>query len=137
MIRQKHILAVGRILVVLLLAANSGFTLALHSCLMSQMACCADSMPSDRDHATDPALAAPAAQCCAVTVAGGVNTNPIATERFQSTDLQKYGGVALVPAVAALAPVQAPASSRFSSLASGRAAPPSVEKYLLNSTFLI
>jgi hypothetical protein len=119
--------------------ANSGFTLVLHSC-MNEMSCCDGSMAaSTRGHAGTGAatLARPGAPCCAVTVAGGVSSNPIVTDRTTDKVPQKSA----VPGESARQPSGAGlisrASSRIPSHATPRVEPPSVEKYVLNASLLI
>ncbi len=138
-ISRRHIRAIGRTLALFLLVANSGFTLVLHSCMI-EMSCCDGSMAtSTLGHAGTGAatLARPGAQCCAVTVAGGVSSNPIVTDRTTSTVTQKP----CVPGESAHQPSGAGlisrASSRFPSHATHRVEPPSVEKYVLNASLLI
>ncbi len=141
MFRKRHILVIGRILVLLLFVANSGFTMALHTCAMSQMACCADAMPAPKMPAlpaTKAALAASQADCCTVIIAGGVNTASVAMEHSSSLNPQKFTVRADVPAIAAQADPQASASPMLAWLSSRSAASPrSVEKYVLNAVFLI
>lgn len=139
--RQKHISFVGALLVLLLLVANSGFTVALHSCLMSERGCC-ESMPMEMP-APQPAngpglhLVGVDGNCCQVTVAGGLNANPVVNEHPSSLTVQKLVALGEMPEVSVVAIGNNSAFSRFLSSSSERVAPLPVEKYVLNSVFLI
>lgn len=141
MLRKRHILVIGRILILLLFVANSGFTMVLHTCAMSTMACCADAMPASKAPAppmSEAALAGSEMQCCTVIVAGGVNATPVAMEHSSTDNPQKFPVRAEVPALTAPADLQAFTSSILAQLSSRSAvAPRSVEKYVLNAVFLI
>ncbi len=141
MLHKRHILVIGRILVLLLFVANSGFTMVLHSCSMSTMACCADAMPAPKAPAPPTSAAALAGSempCCTVIVAGGVNTAPVVMEHSSAQNPQKFTATAEVPAITAHADRQAFTSTMLARLSSGCAvAPCSVERYVLNAVFLI
>lgn len=73
--------------------------------------------------------------CCAVTVAGGLNTNPIVAGNTQPAPLH-LELIALLPVSSSSGEQELPTHSTFYSF-SGAVSPPSVEKYVLNATFLI
>ncbi len=127
------------IVAILLMVSSSGFTAVLHSCLMAERSCCDQSMmlhmPLDRGtHSGIPGLKADLS-CCAVTLAGGLNTNPIVPGNQHSAP-QHLDVLSLLP-IAECSCTQ-DVCSRLTFLASTvSASPPSVEKYVLNATFLI
>ena len=142
MMRRRHIVAVGRILAVLLLLANSGFTMVLHSCLMGSSRCAELPMGMGmhgkaQSQSSGMELATLSVPCCAVTVAGGINDKPVTTERTAETGIQKSAPVAEMPLLHDPGEPGPDASSRFLSYAAERVAPHPVEKYILNAAFLI
>ena len=142
MFQSKHIAALGRILFVLLLVANSGFTMVLHTCLMPEMSCCE---PSERnvtggdgcDHARAVAFAAMPFLCCQLEIVGGVDSNPISTDRPNDSGVQKLIVVATILHSPIAAYTALSLSSTCVSLFSERAGPNPVDRYILNATFLI
>jgi hypothetical protein len=132
-------LATGRILVLLILMANAGFTLALHSCLMSGKPCCGSPMPvrHAQDHPAGMHIVSPPIECCLVTIAGGMNTSPMVSERSPAPSPQKFMAVANLPALS-MAAARGPLDGlHLLSDVTLRVGPPPVEKYVLNATFLI
>lgn len=136
-----HILSLGRVLAVITFLANSGFTTILHNCTMVSMSCC--DAPSETNHKdcgeSLPADSAPSIQsnsvCHTNTVVGGVTTNPAVFEKNGKSDLKKSVlEVTLLVSPTTLS--QDFASSSFPAVTTPVFLP-SVEKYVLNSTFLI
>lgn len=123
----------------LMVLSSSGFTVVLHSCLMAERSCCSASMTG---HMAGDEGAIPGKpelkndmSCCSTTVAGGVNSNPIVTGTLQPA-LAHLDLVALLPPMVSSGG-QCIASHSTFFLSSTAASPPSVEKYVLNSSFLI
>ncbi len=146
---SRHILTLGRLLLVVFILANSGFTLVLYECKMSdappQMACCGEPIPASSDACGDmgspkPATANPAAistPCMVMTIAGGLQTDPKFVEKA-SIDRQ-VTKIDFMP-VEASAPSNGPKPNGpfcLISTAVSRVSPPSVEKYVLTASFLI
>lgn len=146
---HRNILTIGRLFVLLFFLANSGFTVVLYHCTMTDemcdMSCCAGTgecgagtcqdMEEGRAPATDAhAVAQP---CETATVVGGYQTEPTVLEKeFTGRQIIKYD--LLLPSVfeTAIADrVDLPAFHIVS--AASNVSPPSVETYVLNATFLI
>jgi hypothetical protein len=124
----------------LLALSSSGFTAVLHSCLMAQEKSCCDvslmrEMASDEGVIPGTPVLKNNMSCCTITVAGGLNTNPIVIGD-QAAPLQHLEVLALIPPVEFSGAQHILTHSTLVS-ASVAASPPSVEKYVLNSTFLI
>ena len=119
----------------------SGFTTVLHSCLMKNRGCCETSMGlMHRMTGGEPAspgnlILKSNMSCCATTVAGGLNTNPIVSGTQHSIP-QHLSLLALLPADE-LSCAQSFSTSQILSSCPLAASPPSVEKYVLNAAFLI
>jgi hypothetical protein len=125
----------------LLALSSSGFTLILHSCLMAGQSCCdrpmsmMSHMPWENAGSPEAPVLKSNMACCAVTVAGGLNVNPIVAGS-QYPAPQHLDLIALLPPSIASGAQQVPAFSACS-LSLGASFPPSVEKYVLNASFLI
>lgn len=136
-----HSVTLGRLLVVALLLTNAGYTTILSTCTMGAAECCNDSAGHGQCEmplvpVRGQASLQDAFQCHATTVAGGLNGIRALVEKNvkqQALDVEIIATVVRGdPAMSALAPkIQSlTASSQLLS-------PPSVEKYVLNETFLI
>ena len=139
---HKHVLALGRLFALTFFLASSGFTVVLYHCTMGEMSACTDYCMAGNADATDqhqPAQALLSSienSCHTVTVAGGLRTDPSVVERGSIVQQIKVD-FALSPD---LNPVLASRIDQPILLFSTRASnfsPPTVETYLLNSTFLI
>ncbi len=86
----------------LLALSSSGFTAVLHSCLMAEQSCCDQplnmmaGMPLDDEEGSANQALTANMSCCAVTVAGGLNTNPIVSGN-QQTAQQHLDLILLLP----------------------------------------
>lgn len=139
---SKHILPVSRALALATFLASSGFTTIVHNCTMEVPVCC--EAPKETNH-KDCGESVPAnkelavrsnALCHTNTVVGGVTTNPAVLEKDAKSDVKKLqiAQSILTTSGADFNQPRTPLSSFFS------ATPvflPSVEKYILNSSFLI
>lgn len=134
-------LSLGRLLAIVTFLANSGFTTILHNCTMVSMSCC--EAPSETNHKDCgeelPSDSAPSIQsnsvCHTNTIVGGVTTNPAVFEKSGKSDVKKVVltfAVLISPATLS----QDFASSSFPAVTSPVFLP-SVEKYVLNASFLI
>jgi hypothetical protein len=127
----RHIVAFGRILFVLLLVANSGFTMVLHTCQMPDMSCCEPSERNDTgidgyDHNRTIAFTPTPSVCCQLEVVGGVDSGA-----------QELNLTVLIP----LSPLTPYTAFSLPSTAlpalTERAGPYPVATYILNASFLI
>jgi hypothetical protein len=136
---DRHTRFIATVAAFLLILSSSGFTTVLHSCLMAERSCCNASMMAHMNGDEGAVPGKPVLKnnmsCCAVTVAGGLNTNPIVTH-------DQHHGVQHLDLIVLLSPrtssdeQQVLTHSTFFS-SSTATSPPSVEKYVLNATFLI
>lgn len=137
---HRHTRIIAAVAAFLLALSSSGFTAVLHSCLMAERSCCDASMMTHMSgdegatQAGNPVLKN-VMSCCAVTFAGGLNANPIVTGN-QYSSLHHLDQVALLPP-SVLTGAQQISSHPVSASFLAAASPPSVEKYLLNASFLI
>jgi len=136
---HEHRNLTAAVVAVLLALSSSGFTTVLHSCLMAERSCCDASMMANMSGDEQTILGKPVLRndmsCCAITVAGGLNTNPIVAGNQQPPQ-QHLDLIALLPPSAVSGEQHVPTHPTFFS-SSTAPSPPSVEKYLLNSSFLI
>lgn len=125
----------------LFFVGSAGFTSVVHVCLMGTGECCAMSGSSDRMACQEEGLPAHELavkgqlDCHINTVAGGLNDNPTVVEkqiRPQSPN-GAFVGFALSQTLA----IPKFNKSITVTLHSRDVSPPSVEKYVLNGTFLI
>jgi hypothetical protein len=131
-LKYRRILAGA--LAVLFLVSFSGFSTVLHSCLMGGSACC-ESMNGASSDTRATALSRSMNGCCSVKIAGGLNTNPVISEK-QVKDESADIAFALLPQSAwynALA--EAGAHSPIAS--SLDTSPPTLERYVLTSAYLL
>ena len=135
MLRNKHIAVLGRVVLILFVIASSGFTLALRICLMNSPDCCStmcqDSAPSAKEASVGAQMGCPKS-----IVAGGLNTNPGLIEKSVKLQNGRYE----VLSVTVLHPERyAQPQNQFGQFTSysSSSSPPSVEKYVLYSSFLI
>jgi len=146
---NKHILALGRLFLVLFFLANTGLTFILYHCTMcgtaDGMACCDHQKPATASHCSDmdsppqtgATLAAHSASCMVTTVVGGLQTDPKFVEKASfAPQVTKIDFVRVALSASSNGPnVDRPfclltsVDSNFS--------PPSVEKYVLTASFLI
>ena len=141
---HRHILTIGRLVVLLFFVANSGFTVVLYHCTMEKMGCCTGSdehmssactMMDPPEPSSGPSVAE-VNDCHSVIIAGGVKTDPTVVEKESVARVIKVDPPATATTASALSAV----SSRYqplSSSASQNASSPAVETYVLNATFLI
>jgi hypothetical protein len=137
---QQYPRRTALIVAILLALSSSGFTSALRSCLMPDHACCSAMgtmahMPGDEGAIPGILALKSPTSCCSVTVAGGLNTNPI----IAGTQQPSFHHLDLLAPVHSAAPCGAQptlAHLGFSSF-EATASPPLVERYLLDCTFLI
>jgi hypothetical protein len=141
-IKAGKYLPIGRLaLAVVLIAASSGFTVVLHSCLMADMACCGTmaaggAMQHAAGHSTsDAALVKDASSCCENTIVGGLSPTT-ATLESQPTSIHHKSALAVVSPE--LQAGQARASLSFITLRQFRPPdPPATGLYLSNAALLI
>ncbi len=148
-ILNNHIAGFGRLFVVLFLLTNSGFTVVLHHCTMTDqtcgMPCCAGTQdcPGGSCEDMDGPQPPPAhiviveQPCMTATVVGGYETEPTVVEKV-ADGRQNTATNVLPPSV-----LESAVDDRIdlppfhSATASPKVSPSSVETYVLNSTFLI
>jgi hypothetical protein len=142
---DKHSTWAGRILVVMLFIANSGFTAILHQCTMDTAECCDASRTSDHHACQDEdSVPAPitgpsvtsAFECHINSVAGGLSVAPAVTEKNAINQVSKLDVVALVGYLDVATLAQSISSTLLHAF-STNASPPSVEKNILTATLLI
>jgi hypothetical protein len=141
---SQHIPTIGRLFVLLFSLANSGFTIVLYHCTMEDMDCCsrseettscACSMMDPPQSSSGPSVTS-GDTCHSMTIAGGLKTDPTVVEKKSAARVIKMDLVASFPPNLAPSTVS-PQFQFHSSTASVNVSPPAVEKYVLNSTFLI
>lgn len=146
---SRHILVLGRLLLVLFILANTGFTFVLYECMMcgttEDMARCGDSHPaaantcpdmdSPRPMGTHPVVHNPS--CMVTTVVGGLQTDPKFVEKVSITpQLTKIDFVPVTLSALSNGPHVDRPFCLLSSVDSN-ISPPSVEKYVLTGALLI
>lgn len=146
---NRHILTIGRLFVLLFFLANSGFTVVLYNCTMTDemcgMSCCTGLDDCSAETCQDmEGPQTPAAHtitvdqpCQTATVVGGYRTEPTVLEKeFNGRQIIK---VDLLPTSVYETAIgdrfDLPAFHLVS--AASNVSPPSVETYVLNATFLI
>lgn len=129
-----HRKVVESLITMLFFIASSGFTVVLHSCLMEETTCCPQASTGTTSASVPVSVEQSA--CCSTNIVGGLNTNPALIDKLQKTEQQKVGFAASAIIIASpnINAVATPnqLTSRVSLFAS-----PSVEKYILNASFLI
>lgn len=136
---SRHIAVVGWLFLGLFLVGNSGFAFVLHKCVAVQMDCCEKPNKDSKDACMDtpmpiggPTFKAPFL-CHTNTVVGGLTTK---SGLLEKTPIQKETvSTFFMSANVALAPSTITSSSSLSYAIN--TSPPSVEKCVLNATFLI
>ena len=138
----ENIVVLGRVTAFLFLVASSGFTTFLHICTMEATECCDTSGATDHQACFDEETPSPVAgasiqninDCHINTVAGGL----AAIQALQEKDSKELNVNVLALLVSTFIPVGPNANaSSFDYSYSDNVSPPSVEKYVLNETFLI
>ncbi len=141
---NRHILAAGRLFILLFFIANSGITVALDFCTMGDMSCC--NMPEH--HKADACNMMDAPQtpgglvlssetsCHIVAVAGGLKTDPTVIHSDFYPRLAKVDLIAAVAPHIGVTSIMGHSSWLSSGTTSGNP-PPAVETYVLNASFLI
>ncbi len=138
----KNTIYIGRVVAFLFFIASSGFTTILHICTMEASACCDTSGASDHQACPNPEKSFPgsgasiqnANECHINAVAGGLAAIQALLEKdikAQNVDILSVLNSTFV----SLAP--STNTSSFTYSYSESVSPPSVEKYVLNETFLI
>lgn len=139
---STHILFIARPLVVVTFLASSGLATVLHNCTMVAATCC--EAPAEINHKNcDKRLPANSdlfiqsnAVCHANTVVGGVTTNPAVLDKDGKSELKNP--LSFVFAFTSSVEASFQINTSFNR---GITAPPvflpSVEKYVLNASFLI
>jgi hypothetical protein len=139
---STHILFVSRTLALVTFLASSGFTAILHNCTLVPASCCA--APREINH-KDCSESLPVnlersiqsnAVCHTNTVVGGITTNPAVLEKVVKSEVKKpVSPLFVLSPFVAVSGQSFTSSTPFSSPASVFL--PSVEKYVLNASFLI
>jgi len=151
---NKHILGFGRFFLALFFLANSGFTIVLYHCTMTQcamtdaisgMACCVGmnccNAGSFDDAAGPQATVAHAVTlkqlCQTTTVVGGFHAEPTVVEKqFNGRQIMDVDLLPTSVFETAIGPRLDLRAFHLASAASN-VSPPSVETYVLNASFLI
>ncbi len=139
---DRHIPVIGRLFLVLFFAANSGFSVALSYCTMSKGGDDACAMAATCNEHSTPGTSHDVSvgnhfQCMVNTVAGGLQTEPTTVEKHTLNRLiTKLAELPVALPVLLSKEVVDQPLTLFSS-AGINVSPPSVEKYVLNETFLI
>jgi hypothetical protein len=138
----KNIVSIGRVVAFLFFIASSGFTTILHICTMEASECCDTSGASGHQACPNPEMSSPvssasiqnADDCHINAVAGGLSAIQALLEKDSKTQNVEVLSV-LASTFVSLAPVNN--TSWFTYSFTESVSPPSVEKYVLNETFLI
>lgn len=141
---SRHILTIGRLFVLLFFVANSGFTIALYHCTMGGMSGCVDPdkhVPVNCGAAPDQqpsgaSVTSASLPCHVVKVAGGFHTDPSVMDREQGAKHIKVEQV-LAPISDCVSISLVDHQSHLLNKCTSIIPQPSVETYVLNSTFLI
>ncbi len=142
---SQHTIIAGRILAVLFVLANSGFTTVLRQCMMKSdatMECC--SIPEKSDAASHDAVQKNAnsssivsqVSCQTITIVGGIASTNALLQRVSSSHDSKANACCNHLQHSTLFKIS---TTDFGILSyfSATISPPSVEKCVLNSSFLI
>ena len=141
---QGHIRAFGGLFAFAFFLASSGFTVVLYHCTMGDMSSCAYSdtcMPTEREAPEHqrPAnmLVTPVENLChTVSIAGGLHTDPSIVEKESSAKHIKVEFV-LAPLSDCVCTSLFDHLPQLLGINTSNVSPPSVETYVLNSSFLI
>ena len=138
----KHIKTVRVAFALLVFFASSGATAVLHTCTLPKMDCCAPASSGNCDGCNESAVpvSAPLLQadftCHTNTFVGGVALKLALVEKENKSQQNKASVVFVLPSSFGFSnTVQAPSRYLFTLAASHP--PSSVEKYVLNASFLI
>jgi len=131
----------GRLIILLFFLSSTGFTSILNICAMEAAKCCGTSGRSDHEacHNESPPVSGVSVkdrfECQVNIVAGGLSgvSGLIEKEIKQRTETTEF----VVIALSETAEASFAASTLLSLNHTTNTSPPSVEKYVLNSTFLI
>lgn len=140
---SKYLVPLVRTVVLLFFLGNSGFTSIVHLCSMKAAECCDTNIPGDDNMCQETPVAAPQGEhvqsmleCHTNAVVGGlVDVQALVEKDSGSKTPSLVVHPVLIPLQLAASLCQA--ASWFSSTYTSNVSPPSVEKYVLNSTFLI
>ena len=143
-LRERHILFIGRILVLLFFLANSGFTVIFHRCTMEDVSCCGGSDDNrsgncgmmDLPQAFGGPSVTAGGNCISVIIAGGLKADPTVVEKEFTAGLAKADLVVASTQDFGSSTIS-PQFQLLSSTATRDVSPPSVAKYVFNSSFLI
>lgn len=138
---KRHMM-LGRVLVPVFFAVNCGFTGVLRDCKMQDMRCCENSKNAEPMTCCQPSsplslsYTYPAAGCHTNTIVVGLTGNSAALEK---TNKPQESRIAAVPSVKHLhaSLSERKTSSLLFSSSSENVFARSVEKYILNASFLI
>ena len=144
MLMTRHIKTIGRSFVLLFFVASSGFTVIRSHCTMEALDCCKTPNGGmstacrmmDPAHAQTGSSMTLASSCHSITVVGGLLTDPTVVEKDQFTGVVKAFRFATLVQCIAIPPPSVCFQSNLST-SSHSIFPPPVEKYVLNSSFLI
>ncbi len=139
---SKYTLFVGRALALATFLASSGFTAIVHNCTMEVPVCCeapkeinhkdcGESVPANKELAVRSNAA-----CHTNTVVGGVTTNPAVLEKDGKSDVKKLQIAESIVSASIVRLDQLHTPLNFFS-DDTPVFLPSVEKYILNASFLI
>ncbi len=141
---EPHIVAIGRVLVLMFFLASSGFTVVMYSCTMQDMGCCGTAKEEmsgtctmmDMSQGTNGPSVSSGEKCSSLSIAGGLKTDPTIVEKA-STHRET-----IVDHSEQIVPLFSLPAADFNSqihpfIASPNLSPPAVEKYVLASTFRI
>ena len=138
----KNIVVIGRVTAFLFLVASSGFTTLLHICTMEAAECCDPSGASDHHGCPSEPIDQPISgssiqnvdDCHINSVVGGLASLQALLEKDIKTQNSDILSV-LISTFVPVAPISNTSSLTYPY--SQSVSPPSVEKYVLNETFLI
>ncbi|MGA7159554.1 MAG: hypothetical protein WBZ48_01040 [Bacteroidota bacterium] len=135
----KHSILAGRLLVVLFVLANSGFTAVIRQCTMisdQPMDCCSNASDKENVPQTGATLAGVFPECHISTIVGGLTNTVAFFEKENVSHSSKF--ITLFPLLQELRFSNTlTAELLYSSNLSPSFFPRSAEKCILNSTFLI
>lgn len=139
---NRHILFMGRTLAIVSFLVGSGVATIVHNCTMENAICC--EAPREINHKDCdgglPANPEPSFQsnsvCHTNNVIGGVTTNPAVLEKNGTSEVKKLD-LAVIHTGHSVAVSDQLQVSRIAFSLSASVFHPSVEKYVLNATFLI
>jgi hypothetical protein len=138
----KHILLLKRLVLIVTIAASSGFTTVVHYCTMDVMDCCDPSPSADHRNCDLPGVPETGESvkaqftCHTNTLVGGVSVKPAVLVKEHKSEPSR---IVLATVTASLYNCLSHTSSSSHTLFSPAEtpSPPSVEKYVLNASLLI